>query len=235
MTRELDSWFLKLRAEWFRRMRPEGSWVPWELRDEVQLEEVESTGAFWAEGLITPAPELRDEHLRECRLVANRTALLHQLPKGGVVAELGVLHGEFSREILSIVQPGELHLIDHEIQPDVHEMARSPFPRTKLQIHEADSVDALERFPDEYFDWIYIDAQHGYEGVKRDTEAARRKVKTEGLLVFNDYTVWSYVEMQPYGVVAAVNELCVMHNWKIVYMAVPPHMYCDVAVRRMTA
>jgi preprotein translocase subunit YajC len=26
------------------------------------------------------------------------------------------------------------------------------------------------------------------------------------LLVFNDYTMWSYAEMQPYGVVAAVNE-----------------------------
>ena len=77
------------------------------------------------------------------------------------------------------------------------------------------------------------DAQHTYEGVKRDIGVAHSKIKTDGLLVFNDYTVWSYVEMQPYGIVAAVNELCTEEGWEIVYLALPPHMYCDVAVRRV--
>ncbi len=94
-------------------------------------------------------------------------------------------------------------------------------------------MKALESFPDAYFDWINIDAQHTYEGVKRDINAARRKVKADGLLVFNDYTMWSYVEMQPYGVVAAVNELCLEDNWTITYLALPDHMYCDVAFRRI--
>ena len=65
------------------------------------------------------------------------------------------------------------------------------------------------------------------------TSPRRVKIKADGLLVFNDYTVWSYVEMQPYGVVAAVNELCVEEGWEIVYLALPAHMYCDVAVQRM--
>jgi len=90
----------------------------------------------------------------------------------------------------------------------------------------------LQSFPDSYFDWIYIDAQHTYKGVKRDIPAAA-KVKSDGFLVFNDYTVWSQVEMQPYGVVAAVNELCLEDQWEFAYLALPPHMYCDVAVRRM--
>jgi hypothetical protein len=51
--------------------------------------------------------------------------------------------------------------------------------------------------------------------------------------VFNDYAVWSYLELQPYGVVAAVNELCLNDGWKIVYLALPNHMYCDVALRRI--
>jgi hypothetical protein len=50
--------------------------------------------------------------------------------------------------------------------------------------------------------------------------------------VFNDYAPWSYVEMQPYGVVAAVNELCQGDGWEFVYLALPGHMYCDVAIRR---
>lgn len=228
-----ERWFTKLRADWFRVMRPLGSWVPWELRDHVQLEETD-TATFWGEGLIQQAPQLLEEHLRDCIVVPDRTALLECLPKGGIVAEVGTLHGEFSREILRIIEPQELHLIDHEIQPRVREMAEDPSLRTRLRVHQADSVEALESFPDRYFDWIYVDAQHRFPGVKRDIEAARRKVKPDGLLVFNDYIIWSYVEMEPYGVVAAVNELCIEDNWKLVYLALPSHMYCDVALRRMT-
>jgi predicted O-methyltransferase YrrM len=230
-----ERWFTKFRAEWFRVMRPMGAWVPWELRDHVQLEESddEEEDAFWGKGLLQPAPQLRAEHLRDCIVVPERTDLLARLPKGGVVAEVGTLHGDFAREILRIVEPQELHVIDLEIRPEVREMAEEPAFRKRVRVHEGDSVQVLESFPDEYFDWIYIDAQHAYEGVMRDIGAARRKVKAGGLLVFNDYAIWSYVEMEPYGVVAAVNELCLEDGWKVVYLALPSHMYCDVAVRRI--
>ena len=132
------------------------------------------------------------------------------------------------------MEPEELHLIDHKIDQRVRKMQEDASLRDRLRVHPGDSVEALESFPDEYFDWIYIDAQHTYEGVKRDIGVARRKVKADGLLVFNDYTMWSYVEMQPYGVVAAVNELCIEDGWEFVYLALPSDMYCDVAVRRVS-
>jgi methyltransferase family protein len=228
-----EHWFTRLRAEWFRVLRPMGSWVPSELRDHVQLEETNEEVSFWEQGLLQPAPQLRDDHVRHCIVVPERRVLLERLPKGGIVAEVGTLHGEFAREILRIVEPQELHLIDHEIHPDVIEIAEDASLRNRVRVHHRDSVEALETFPDEYFDWIYIDAQHAYEGVKRDIGAARRKVKTNGLLVFNDYIIWSYVEIEPYGVVAAVNELCIEDHWELVYLALPCHLYCDVAVRRI--
>jgi predicted O-methyltransferase YrrM len=166
--------------------------------------------------------------------VPDRLALLERLPKGGVVAEVGTLHGEFAREILRITEPQELHLIDHEAHPDVVTLTEESSLRDRVRFHHRDSAEALQAFPDRYFDWIYIDAQHAYDGVKRDIDVARCKVKDGGLLVFNDYIVWSYVEMEPYGVVAAVNELCTEDKWEMIYLALPSHMYCDVALKKFT-
>ncbi len=233
LSKDREHWFTKLRAEWFRMLRPMGSWVPWELREHVQLDERSEETSFWEQGLLKAAPQLGADHLRHCIVVPDRRVLLEKLPKGGIVAEVGTLQGEFSREILRIAEPRELHLIDIEIHPRVVELTREASARSQVHVHHQDSVEALETFGDKYFDWIYIDAQHAYEGVKRDVDVARRKVKDDGLLVFNDYIVWSYVEMEPYGVVAAVNELCTEDHWEVIYLALPSHMYCDVALRRI--
>jgi hypothetical protein len=232
---EQRAWFNRLRAEWFRVMRPLGSWVPWELRDLVALDEhhpVESGPRFWGDGLMTPADDLTMEHLANCRVVPNRDVLLRYLPQHGVVAEVGTLHGEFAKKIVQFASPRQLHIIDHELQPGARLLATDATLDGRVVVHEGDSVEVLSGFEDEYFDWIYIDAQHDYDGVSRDIAVARRKVKHDGLLVFNDYTPWSYVEMQPYGIVAAVNELCQGDGWEFVYLALPGHMYCDVAIRR---
>src|SRR5262245_18557958 len=113
-TRTFDrEWFTRLRAEWFRVMRPIGDWVPEELRGHVQLEPRDDDPPFWGEGRVHEAPELREEHVRHCAVVPERTALIERLPKRGVVAEVGTSQGEFAREILRRADPRELHLIDH--------------------------------------------------------------------------------------------------------------------------
>jgi hypothetical protein len=145
---------------------------------------------------------------------------------------LARFNGDFAREILRVANPQQLHLVDKYIEPRAREMGEDPSLKGRVYVHESDSAEALQSFPDAFFDWIYIDAQHTYEGVKRDIAAALTKVKPDGFLVFNDYTMWSYIEMQPYGVVAAVNEFCIEHNWEFAYLTLPDHMYCDVAVRK---
>ena len=139
-----EQWFTQLRAEWFRVMRPFGSWVPWELREHVQLEEVPDEPS-WGRSLIRPAPQLRNDRLRDagicwlylqrpqepisaaradCIVLPTRTVLLEHLPHGGTVAEIGTLHGDFAREILRAANPKELHLVDKFIGPRAREMGK---------------------------------------------------------------------------------------------------------------
>jgi predicted O-methyltransferase YrrM len=100
-----------------------------------------------------------------------------------------------------------------------------------VRLHEGDSAAGLDSVQDGFFDLIYIDAGHSYAAVKKDSAAAVRKVKEDGVIVFNDYTIWSPMEAKPYGVVRAVNEL-VCEGWDVVGFAVAAHGYHDIALQR---
>jgi hypothetical protein len=182
-----------------------------------------------AKASFEPEPRsLEARHVERCTVLPDRVVMIREhLPKGGVVAEIGVAEGGNARTILESAQPRELHLIDMTFMHLEHVDRAAP----GVHFHERDSAEALAAFPDEYFDWIYIDGDHSYEGVVRDIEQAERKVKRDGVLVFNDYILFSYTELLAYGVVAAVNELC-RRGWEFRYFAFAPHMYCDVALVR---
>ena len=179
-------------------------------------------------------PELTSVHLKNCKVVPNREAILHQMKKGGIVAEVGVQEGVFSKSILQICEPKELHLIDYSlIYFSIDKKYKSEIADGQVKLHESDSSVAIRKFPDEYFDFIYIDADHTYPGVQRDIQAATTKIKQDGFLLFNDYTYWSPCECINYGVVQSVNELCVNENWEMIYYAFGGYMYCDVAIRKL--
>ena len=65
----------------------------------------------------------------------------------------------------------------------------------------------------------------------KDARVAVRKVKPDGLLIFDDYTGRSPMEAIPYGVVAVVNEL-VAEGCNVVGLALTPTGYFDIALAR---
>ncbi|RLJ67612.1 class I SAM-dependent methyltransferase [Sulfurisoma sediminicola] len=173
------------------------------------------------------APVLPEQALQDVEVFPNRLFLLKSLSKGGRVAEVGTQRGDWAFEILQHVQPSELHVFDvsfKQLRVDVAE-------NSVVTKHLGDSSHQLSVMPDQSFDWIYIDGDHSYEGVKRDVRMAVKKVKQEGFLVFNDYISWSPMEAIPYGVIPAVNEL-VKTGWKVDAIALSPHGYWDIAVSR---
>jgi len=181
-----------------------------------------------------PAPPLPDEKYQGCEVLKDRFALLDRLPKGAAIAEVGVDRGLFSDEILSRCAPSSLTLIDHDFgrlaSPHVLTLLSSGDPR--LSLLRGDSGDCLAKMPENSLDVVYIDADHSYEAVRRDIAAALPRLKPDGVLIFNDYAVWSPSSMHHCGVARAVNELCLKSDWRLRYLAMQPMMYNDVMLVR---
>lgn len=174
-----------------------------------------------------PSPAIPQELVTGCEVVASRLDLLDRLPKSGRVAEVGTYKGDFAREILARTAPVELHLVDIDYSRFDRTLGADP----RIVRHEGLSHVIMADFPESHFDWIYIDADHAYDGVKRDAEACARRVKPGGFMVFNDYAhIDPYVGR--YGVHRAVTEFAVGMRWPLRYFALNPYALYDVALQR---
>ena len=149
--------------------------------------------------LLAPAPRsIPGPLLAGARLYTERrSALQAEVKENGTLAEVGILTGSFTRWMISVLRPKNIYGLDLQHSIAMRECfgrtsarAVSPGPwagHSKVHCMGGDSSTNLRSLPDDTFDMIYIDADHEYKGVCRDLEAARRKVKVGGLLVFNDY------------------------------------------------
>lgn len=137
-----------------------------------------------------------------------RQALLSMLPKHSVGAEIGVSAGIFSKEIVRIVQPKALVLMDPwdllaerlADTPDAGKWFADPvkmgafhaevvemFKDTKgVSVVRGFSHERMGDYEDDHFDWVYLDAHHRYDDVWQELELARLKVKPGGLITGDD-------------------------------------------------
>lgn len=68
----------------------------------------------------------------------------------------------------------------------LHNVARAPY-MDKIHIRRGYSHNEVPKFPDEFFDIIYIDGNHEEEYVLEDAVLSIRKLKKGGILIFDDY------------------------------------------------
>ena len=71
------------------------------------------------------------------------------------------------------------------------------------------SQQNLAKYPDKSFDLIYIDGDHSYASVKQDTNISKTNLTDNGIIIFNYYIMYDYVNGMTYGVVRSVNELVI--------------------------
>jgi len=174
-----------------------------------------------------PSPGIPAELLADCRVCASRNELVKNLPRQARAAEVGTYRGEFARHILAACDPAELHLIDIDVSLLDPAVAND----RRISIHRGRSHDMLAKFPDEYFDWIYIDGDHSYEAASGDARIAASRVKSGGYLVFNDFA-HADPYLGAYGVHRAVVEFAVTRRWKFAWWAYEPNGLYDVALQR---
>ena len=123
-----------------------------------------------------------------------RKFLLEMMPKNSVCAEIGVSQGLFTEEILEVVQPKKLHLIDPwggephvGYYEAVCEKFKDQIESGQVEIYREKSQCVYDHFPDQYFDWIYVDGSHNYKSVSRDLGFYYHKIKMYGFITGDDY------------------------------------------------
>lgn len=126
-------------------------------------------------------------------------------------AEVGVWRGKCSRHLLASLPLLTLHMIDRWAPPDEEdsyytsgsEIARhgehifnEAFQEAWQETHKygdravmykEESAVAAMHFPVCYFDFVFIDSDHSYEGVKKAIAEWAGKVRYGGILGFHDY------------------------------------------------
>jgi uncharacterized Rossmann fold enzyme len=140
-------------------------------------------------------------------------------------AEIGVFAGELSRKLLKredlrlylvdswaahhsedYAKSGDFHASLNEAQQEryfrmTHHMVY--FAADRAKIIRKDSREAAKDIPDGSLDFVFIDADHTYEGCKGDIEAWLPKVKKGGFISGHDY---ENTEYPAWGVKQAVDE-----------------------------
>ena len=139
-----------------------------------------------------------------------RAYILEQLDKNSKFVEVGVWKGDFSRQIWNISSPNLLVLVDswtfdekvRGCAPQVsgeEPLNQNFFDQAKkdtydkfkniqnVHILDCNSQEASSKYEDNFFDYIYIDAEHTYQAVTKDLEVWYPKLKKNGTLFGDDY------------------------------------------------
>jgi hypothetical protein len=150
---------------------------------------------------------------RRRRPPSPRERLLAAMPHGSVCAEIGVHLGEFSQQILDVVRPRCLHLVDPWKYETSETYAESWYGGTQggsqatmdaryesvvarfrraidagqVIVHRATSEEVARTIPDGSLDWVYIDGNHQYEFARQDLALYARKIRPGGYLTGDDY------------------------------------------------
>ena len=138
--------------------------------------------------------------------------MVAKFPSGSFFVEVGVFKGQsLSYLIVEMINANkEFSIIGvdlfvmPEISVDIVNSNLAPV-RGKFNLITGDSEEVANSFENESLDFVFIDAEHAYENIKKDILVWMPKVKNGGILAGHDYPLDS---IPPFpGVKLAVDEI----------------------------
>lgn len=173
--------------------------------------------------------------------------LLNDLKLFGKGVEIGVQSGFYSRQILLESKLETLYSVDpwihfpSEEYVDIANISQEEQNglylqtikllmrfKTRSVCMRLTSEDAANVFQKDFFDFVYIDANHSYEGCKRDINLWWSKLRSGGVFAGHDYVPDGLYDIgnkpTEFGVMAAVNEFITLNNLKL-YTTKKDHLF----------
>ena len=122
-----------------------------------------------------------------------RSDIIKLCGKPVVGIELGVAEGVFSQQVLQHQAVAEWYAVDMWAGDRGHGMAQfhsaskkiEPFPQAT--VIRSKFADVVDRFEDEYFDFVFFDAHLTEEQLFFELSAWYPKIKTGGLVIGHDW------------------------------------------------
>lgn len=170
-----------------------------------------------------------------------RNALMRDYAPSCVGAEIGVLRGDFSAQLLGMGVL-ELHLIDpfltapaddsyakdpanidqggmDHLFGSVLRRFRAETESGRVHIHRLPSLQAAPLFGEGSLDWVFLDGRHDAESVYQDCVAWSKAVTETGVLCSHDFTWQPRAIEMGFGVPEGIEQFCIDHKWKPVAMS----------------
>lgn len=134
--------------------------------------------------------------------------IYNHLPNNSKILEIGVFYGKSTCFMANLIKNNnkkvEFHCCDTFVVNNrayvgidnlkMHDNFKRKFENNLsyfnlsscVIVHEGKSVDILSSFPNNYFDFIFVDGDHRYEAVKNDIYFGYQKIKSGGKLAGHD-------------------------------------------------
>lgn len=132
-------------------------------------------------------------------------ALMNNIPQNGRMAEIGVWKGLSLCSAAELIKNRNIQVEaidtfegspwegeagawvgDTQLQKEFEDNILRFGLQNNVKTHAMSSLDAAKQFPDNYFDYIFIDGDHRYESVQADIRAWLPKLKEDGIISGHD-------------------------------------------------